>query len=212
VRKYLAHARSEGHRPEHNRLTPLRKAVGRVLSDVALTFSAKREVNGSAAGGRAAALVPLLVMHRQPDGGLVWRGPLDPVFLVSGDVDEIAGLHFNQAIFEAYPGVTLQDDDPFVLVLVVPISFRRCVAVRHDALDADVRRFEQGGAYLLRQRLGEVMEEIGAGHGSGPVIQDLDVEWPLCRSPERLIRAIGLSDLAYFQGVFRSDPNACERS
>src|ERR1039457_4397490 len=53
--------------------------------------------------------LPISVMHRQPDGRLIRRGPFDPVPLVWRDVDEIAGLHLPHSVRELEPRCTLQN-------------------------------------------------------------------------------------------------------
>lgn len=65
------------------------------------------------------------VKHRQPDRRFVGRRPFDPVLVMGRDVHEVAGLHFNGFILESQSSRSLQHNNPFVLVLVVPKPFLR---------------------------------------------------------------------------------------
>src|SRR5437660_11278816 len=82
--------------------------------------------------------LPLTVMHGQPNRRLVGRRPFDSVPPVRRDGDEIAGLHVHEAVVETEPRGALQNEHPFGLILVVPESTRRGVAVRDDPFNADV--------------------------------------------------------------------------
>ena len=67
------------------------------------------------------------------------------MFSVGWDVHEVAGLHLDRrlVILESQPGRPLQNDDPFVLMLVVPEGFARRMTVRDDAFYAHVGTFKQ---------------------------------------------------------------------
>jgi hypothetical protein len=60
------------------------------------------------------------------------------VTLVRWNVDEIAGLHLDDGIVEPESGRSLNEQDPLVLILVVPEIGWCCVAMRDDALDPNV--------------------------------------------------------------------------
>ena len=60
------------------------------------------------------------IPHPQPNSRLVRRGPINPMFLVRWDVDEIANLHLYHAILELQPRCSLQDDHPLMLRSVIP--------------------------------------------------------------------------------------------
>ena len=78
-------------------------------------------------------------MHRQPDGWLVRRRPCHAVPLMGGDVDVVAGLHLEDAIFELKSSRALQHGDPFVLILIVPKTLGRGMAVGDDPFNSHVR-------------------------------------------------------------------------
>ena len=101
-------------------------------------------------------------MDRQPDGGHIGRGPIDPVPLVGRDVDEITWLHLDGQFvaIEAEPGCPFEDNDEFGLILIVPEAGRRGVAVRDDPLDAHVGSSEERLDQFIRQVRGEVGEKI----------------------------------------------------
>lgn len=77
-------------------------------------------------------------MNGQPNRWFVRRSPFAPVLLVGWDVHEVAGLHINGFILESQSSRSLQQNDPFVLILVVPGVFRRDMAVRYDLFNAHV--------------------------------------------------------------------------
>ena len=62
-----------------------------------------------------------------------------------GDVDEIAGFELDRfrRVFEAQRCLTLQDDHPLTLGLVVPEALRARLAGGDDALDAQAGAVEQ---------------------------------------------------------------------
>ena len=62
-------------------------------------------------------------MNRQPDRRLIGRRPLDPVPFVRRNVDEIAGLHLERLILETQRCRSLQQHNPFMLLLIVPEPF-----------------------------------------------------------------------------------------
>ncbi len=91
------------------------------------------------------------VVHGQPNCRLIRRRPINPVLLVVPDADEVAGLHLDGLVLETKSGRSLQHDDSFVLLLLVPESFGRGMAMGDDSLDADVDIFEQRGEKLVGQ-------------------------------------------------------------
>src|SRR4029453_18099751 len=77
--------------------------------------------------------------------------------------DKVARLHFNCLAYKPQPGRTLEYQHPFVLLLVVPEIWWRCMAVRNDALDAEVSCAEQRNKKLVRQMGGQIREEVSSG-------------------------------------------------
>ena len=108
-------------------------------------------------------------MHRQPDRRLLWRRPLDSMPLVCRNVDEVPRLHLDCPILKPKPCRSLQHDDPFVLVLVVPEAFGRGLAVGDDSLDADLG----GGQKRLDKLLGQVRREVGEEVGGDSHISSI---------------------------------------
>src|SRR5579864_8788030 len=81
----------------------------------------------------------LPIMHRQPDGGLRHVSPFHPVSPVGGNIATVAGAQANQRRFVFKPqfSCALQQQHPFVRVLIVPKPWRRNVAKGDNALDPD---------------------------------------------------------------------------
>ncbi len=72
------------------------------------------------------------------------------------NVDEIADLYLDHAIPELQPRRSLEHDDPFVLILIVPKALGRGVTVRDNPLDSDVPCIEQCRQKLVRLARREV--------------------------------------------------------
>src|SRR5579875_1343415 len=101
-------------------------------------------------------------MDRHPDGRLVRVGPLDPMSPMSRDGDERTGPQFYRFLpLESQPGGSLQEEDPFGSLLVVPEALGRGVAQGDDPLDAEPWRAEERLDEFLVQVGGDVGEEIG---------------------------------------------------
>jgi hypothetical protein len=82
--------------------------------------------------------------------------------LVRRDVKKVTGPQLDRQFvaLEMKPRCPLQYHDPFVLFLVVPEAFRRCVAMRDDSLNAEVVGFELLGEKLGRQVIGKIRKKI----------------------------------------------------
>ncbi len=90
-------------------------------------------------------------MYRQPYRGLVGVRACYPVAAERGDEDVVPrfkgqGLRF---IFKGDLGNPFQKDDPFIVVLVMPVVLRCCVAVRYDPLDLHVGIFGDRFKYFI---------------------------------------------------------------
>ncbi len=72
------------------------------------------------------------------------------------DVDKIAYFHVDHTILEPQLGRAFQDDDPFMLGLVVPEVGRRRVTVRDDPFDANVFGSDED----LDEFFGEILRQI----------------------------------------------------
>src|SRR5690606_19607678 len=78
----------------------------------------------------------LAKMQGQPDAVPRWAGPLHAVPAMGGQVQIAARPQQNlTAIREGDDGFTLQQQDPFFLLLIVPAVRRAAVAEGDDALD-----------------------------------------------------------------------------
>ena len=90
-------------------------------------------------------------MERKPNRLLSGLGPLDPVAPVSRNVKMIAGSE-NVWIFVTLKKqgcASRQERYPFILVLVIPLSRRRCLACGDDALKIQRFRLQQGFENLV---------------------------------------------------------------
>ena len=123
--------------------------------------------------GGTAFRAPLLGIGEdsEPDGEVVFEGPVDAVAAVGGEEDGIAGGEDEWfiAAFDGELGLALEEEDPFVLVLVVPIAFRGSMAMGDDAFDADrvIAELTNGIGVLGGEVLGDVAEEVDEGEGFG---------------------------------------------
>src|SRR5207253_11335597 len=91
-------------------------------------------------------------IDRQPNRVLPWIGPLYAVPAMGGNVEERARRqrYCLRVALEADSGSAPEEHHPFVVVLVVPESFGRTMAVGHDALETHMRRREQRLHKLIR--------------------------------------------------------------
>ena len=105
----------------------------------------------------------IFVKNGQPYCRFVRSRPFDSVPFVSGNVHKITGLHFHKTILELKSRCTLQDNHPFVFVLVVPKSIWRGLSVGDNPFNSDVGDFEQRGEKLVGKICRKVGELIG-GH------------------------------------------------
>lgn len=105
--------------------------------------------------------------HGEPDGGGLGSGPVDAVAAVGGEEDGVAGdeIDWLGDVFDAEAGGTGEDEDPLVLVLIIPEVFRRSLAVGDDAFDPNVTAPELAdfGELLLGEVLGKIVEEVDEG-------------------------------------------------
>ena len=105
----------------------------------------------------------------EPDGFLVGGGPVDTVAAVGGEKDGVAGSEDDGlfAVGEAQAGFAAEEEDPFVLVLVIPEILRRGVAMGDDALDADLSaaQFADLVEVFLGEVEGDVVKEVDEGDG-----------------------------------------------
>lgn len=79
---------------------------------------------------------------------------------LGGDVDVRPRLHFDQFVVEPQPNRSLQQNNEFVLHLIVSKALGRGVAVRDDPLDADIRLVENRLKEFFWQSGCDVGEEV----------------------------------------------------
>ena len=99
-------------------------------------------------------------MQRQPDRGLIRCRPFDSVLFVGRDIHEIPRLQLDGLVLETESCCSCEYTDPLVLILVVPESIGRGLAVGDDSLDANVRVLSECFGQFLGQRGWKVGQEV----------------------------------------------------
>ena len=88
---------------------------------------------------------------------------------MGGEEDGVAGSEDDGlfAVGEAQAGFAAEEEDPFVLVLVIPEIIRRGVTMGDDALDADLSaaKFTDLVEVFFGEVEGDVVKEIDEGDG-----------------------------------------------
>ena len=109
-------------------------------------------------------------MERQSNGLYAAFGPLDPVAQMRRDMQGIPGAHYPYARFSREPKTRapFQEENPFMGLLIVPISGRRGLPVGDDSFQPEVLRFEENFDDLLRNEPRNVRKNIFDFHDSGP--------------------------------------------
>lgn len=110
-------------------------------------------------------------MHRQPNRRLFRRGALNTVFRVRRDVEPVARFHRDDpnfaadGIFKTQHGPAREQADPFVLLLIVPESVDRGVALRNESHDAEMAvTFREDLDKFFGHRGGDRFEKIRGVH------------------------------------------------
>ncbi len=98
-------------------------------------------------------------MYRQPNGRFVWCGPLYAMSPAGRDDDKITRLHREKfgVVFEPQLRFSLQQQHPFVLMLIVPEVVGRGVSMRNDPLDPQRLILEES----LDNFVGQVGWDVG---------------------------------------------------
>jgi hypothetical protein len=116
---------------------------------------------------------PSTPMHRQPRCRLFRRSALDAMFRVRRDVEPVARLHRNNrdlsadSVFKTQHRASREQADPFVLLLIIPESIDRGVALRDEAHDAEMAvTFREDLDEFFGHRGRDRFEEIRGVHPS----------------------------------------------
>jgi hypothetical protein len=99
-------------------------------------------------------------MHGQPDRRLLGRRPFDSVASMSRDIQEITGAKLNGPIVEPDSRCSLNDENPFIMRLVVPKASRRSVTVRNDSFNAKTAGGQKRLELFVRKIGLDIGEEI----------------------------------------------------
>ncbi len=102
--------------------------------------------------------------HCQPGRWLIRCGPFDSMFPVSRTGNEVTWLQFHAFVFNGKSSHSSKQNNPFMLILVVPEAIGRRVTMRDDLLDANVSRFKQRYEEFARKFGWQVREKIIAVH------------------------------------------------
>ena len=106
--------------------------------------------------------IACLIEGDQPNGGLVARSGAYSVPNARFDLEPITRAQRDDTPVRKFElRVALHQEHEFMLGLIVPEPFRRCLAVGDDPLNADVGGFEQGRDKFVRHLLAKVSEEVG---------------------------------------------------
>lgn len=113
-------------------------------------------------------------MHREPHGGLVGGGALDAMARAGRNLERVAGGEGDDVdlardgIFEAHHRAAAQEDDPLVLLMIIPESVGRGVPAGDEPHDADVAfAFGEDFDQFPGQSGGDGLEKIGRLHHGG---------------------------------------------
>src|SRR5438128_1367965 len=100
-------------------------------------------------------------MQRQPDGRLVRGRPKYPMPCMGRDVQTISRFHRDRRLtVNLKPRCTLEHDNPFMLILVVPKVIGRGVTMGQNPLQTKVGGGNEGLDKLLRQVRRQVSEKV----------------------------------------------------
>ena len=82
-------------------------------------------------------------MERQPNRLYAAFGPLDPVAQMRRDMQCIAGAHYPYLRFsrETETRASREEENPFVGLLIVPLSGRRGLSIGDNSFQSEVLRF-----------------------------------------------------------------------
>ncbi len=93
------------------------------------------------------------------------------------DIDVITSPERNRfCAFESNFGRALENDDPFILYLIIPAVFRRGMSLGYDALDSNVRFLGEKVNDLLCQILWDIIKYIEFFHWA-PGRQVIGASW-----------------------------------
>ncbi len=100
-------------------------------------------------------------MHGQPDRVASGFGPLDPVLEAGLDVQIIARFQDENPILPLYPqtGASRDQQDKFVLLLIVPEPFRRGLPPGDDPFDPDLSSRAQSLHKFFRKLPGDLFKQ-----------------------------------------------------
>ncbi len=103
----------------------------------------------------------------KPDTGGIGAGMYDPVLLMGRDEEVVAGGKVaDPAAFTGEGGLSLEEDDPFVPVLVVPFTLRGGLAGGDDAFDPDPPVGDEEVELFTGGKRGREGEDVFGGHQS----------------------------------------------
>lgn len=107
-----------------------------------------------------------LVKDRQPQGVYSRRGPFDAMAHMRGNIDVVARtkVHDRAVVRKAQAGGSLDQHDPFVLVLVIPEAGGRRMSMRDDAFDPGCAGSNEGFDNFSRQLCRNVVQQVGSFH------------------------------------------------
>ena len=104
-------------------------------------------------------------MDGEPDTGGIDAGVYDPVLLVGRDEEVVAGGQAaGVAAFEGEGGLSLEEDDPFVPVLVVAFPLRGGLTGGDDAFDPDPPVGDEEVELFTGGKRGREGEDVFGGH------------------------------------------------
>ncbi len=101
-------------------------------------------------------------MYGQPDGLHLRVCPGDAVALAGGDHNVIAGSHTERdgVFVEKEVCLSGEKQDPFIPLLIIPLTFGRCLTLGYDPLYANPAIIRQRLEYLIGQTVGEICKNV----------------------------------------------------
>lgn len=98
------------------------------------------------------------ISNSDPNCLRVRVGPFHTVLEVGRDMDIVAGFHFNDVIvlLETESRPAFHQDDPFMILLIVPESLGRSMSFGYDSFDYKTVRRQD----ILEQFVGDVIRNV----------------------------------------------------
>ena len=101
-----------------------------------------------------------LKVNSQPYRMEIWQRPLHSVPLVGTNQQRVAHRQSNRILhaFDQQARPAIQDDHPFIVILIIPEPIRRSMTKGNNPLDTDIPRRSQQLGHLIGMGLGKILK------------------------------------------------------